>query len=116
MRGHNEGSVSRRKDGRWQAIVTGPDGRRTWAYARTRREAVAKRAEMLAALAVGLEPAPTLTIAAFLERYLDAVRLRVRPATPSRRSTSRSGSVPSSVEYAVLRVNGGGDGGIRTHA
>jgi len=81
MRGHNEGSVSRRKDGRWQAIVTGPDGRRTWAYARTRREAVAKRAEMLAALAVGLEPAPTLTIAAFLERYLDAVRLRVRPAT-----------------------------------
>jgi integrase len=74
--------VSRRKsDGRWQATVTLPDGRRRWAYARTRREAVAKRAEMLAQIAVGLEPAPTLTVGAFLDRYLDSAALRVRPST-----------------------------------
>jgi hypothetical protein len=28
----------------------------------------------------------------------------------------RSGRAAFGVEYAVLRVNGGGDGGIRTHA
>jgi len=41
-RGHNEGTISQRKDGRWQARVTLPDGTRRAFYAKTRIEAAAQ--------------------------------------------------------------------------
>lgn len=38
-RGNNEGSLTKRPDGRWEARVTLDDGRRKSFYARTRQEA-----------------------------------------------------------------------------
>jgi hypothetical protein len=42
---HGEGSISQRKDGRWQASLMLADVRRT-VYGKTRKEAVAKLPEL----------------------------------------------------------------------
>lgn len=44
-RRRGEGAVYRRKDGRWEARLRLPDGRRTSIYTSTRRRAVAKLAD-----------------------------------------------------------------------
>ncbi|MPZ14364.1 MAG: tyrosine-type recombinase/integrase [Chloroflexi bacterium] len=41
-RGHNEGTIVHRSDGRWAAAVTLPSGKRRWLYGKTRAEVAAK--------------------------------------------------------------------------
>ena len=81
------GSVTRLRDGRWQARLgaTGPDGQRVrqvW-YGRTRAEA---EAHLTSALADRLHGLPTLsargpTLAAYCESWLAGASLRLRPRT-----------------------------------
>src|SRR5438093_743980 len=52
-RGHNEGTIVKRADGRWAAAVTLPNGKRHWVYARGRAEVAKKLAEALRAVEVG---------------------------------------------------------------
>ncbi len=80
-RANGEGSISRRKDGRWVATVSvGRDAggrvRRRAVYARTQREAIAHLHRLQADLAAGRPVAPDRTnVAEFLGRWLeDAAR------------------------------------------
>lgn len=83
-RGNGEGSLFRRRDGRWVGEITlAADGRRRQFYGKTRAEAGKKLA-----LAVGdhhrgiLPTGRPQTVATFLNRWLeDSVRGRVRPTT-----------------------------------
>lgn len=86
-RGANEGTVFRRKDGRWVAIVSvgyegGRRDRKSF-YGRTRAEVVAKKTTALRSLQQG-EPMAndSVTVGAFLARWLDeSVRPTLRPRT-----------------------------------
>lgn len=80
-RGHGEGSIFQRKDGRWCVAVTvGRDAlgkpRRHYVYADTRREAQEKLNKILNEQQSGLFTEPSkATLAAFLEQWLeDSVR------------------------------------------
>src|SRR5207247_67311 len=53
-RGNGEGSITPLSDGRWQARVTLPDGKRKAFYGKTRKEAAAKLTVALADLERGL--------------------------------------------------------------
>lgn len=86
-RGQNEGSIYRRKDGRWLAVVNlgWRDGRR-WRksfYGETRREVQEKLTAALRSQQLGLPiPGERQTVGQFLEKWLtDSVKSKVRPRT-----------------------------------
>jgi integrase len=72
-RGHGEGAIFQRKDGRWVARVTLPDGTRKDYYAKTRREAAdkLKGAQRSAEDGVDLS-ADRVTVAHFLDTWLSS--------------------------------------------
>ena len=87
-RGHGEGSIRQRANGRWEARVTvgyGPNGRqiRRSYYADTRTAAQQRLTKALSELQQGLPLADERqTVGAFLERWLeDCHRTKVRPST-----------------------------------
>lgn len=82
-RGAGEGSIYRRKDGRWAgAITTSADGGRKVYYGKTRKEVADKISAALEAHAKGMLPkGRPSTVAVFLDRWLDHERERVRPKT-----------------------------------
>ena len=95
-RANGEGSVYRRKDGRWVGAhyVLRPDGgrERRPVYGRTRAEASAKLAELDAKTAAGVPLAvKSWTVQAYAEHWLaDVVAERLRPSTlASYRDTMR---------------------------
>jgi integrase len=81
-RGSNEGSISRRADGLWEARITLPDGRRKSLYAKTRQEAARKLAEAIRDRDKGL---PVVTDRQTVEQYflswLSVMRAKVRRST-----------------------------------
>lgn len=82
-RGNSEGSIYQRTDGLWVAVLSVPGGRRKYLYATTRREVADKLTAASAARDKGL-PAldETVTVGAFLQRWLDdVVTPRARPRT-----------------------------------
>ena len=82
-RGHGEGSVHQRKDGRWVAEIRLPGGARRTYYAKTRREVQLKLAAALRAREEGLLNAKaTQTLSAYLEQWLENfAKPSVRPGT-----------------------------------
>jgi integrase len=82
-RGNNEGSITKRSDGRWMGRVTLPDGRRKHFYAKTRAEVSRKVTRALRAMELGTQPSDDrLTLAQFLDEWLEESALpSVRPAT-----------------------------------
>ena len=85
-RGRGEGSITRRADGRWMARVDlgWQDGkrRRKTLYGRTKREVQDKLRETLHRTEKGLPPVPEQeTVGAFLRRWLETIRGRVRLRT-----------------------------------
>jgi integrase len=88
-RGNGEGSISRRKDGRWEAKYTahtaeGP--KRRALYGKTRKEAADKLAKALADRASGYTfDTENITVGEYLDRWLeDSDRGSVRPSTYER--------------------------------
>jgi integrase len=75
-RGHGEGSIHQRKDGRWVAVIDlgyvgGKRVRKTW-YRKTRKEAAAKLTEELANLQRGgVVATADATVEAFLRSWLE---------------------------------------------
>ncbi len=70
-RGHNEGTIYQREDGRWRAQITLSDGRRLSHQAVTRRDAQAWLTAKLKAQHDGDDIAPArLTVGEFLDRWL----------------------------------------------
>ena len=81
-RQRGEGSVYRRKDGRWEARLRLPDGRRTSVYAGTRRRAISRLNDTGWRVDRGLPlHAARRTLAEYLMYWLEVTRRRVRPTT-----------------------------------
>ena len=85
-RRRGEGAVYRRQDGRWEAQLRLPDGRRKSIYASTRRRAVTKLAD------AGWRVDHVLSLQAakrklsdYLHYWLEVTRRRVRPTTFDKR-------------------------------
>lgn len=108
LRGHHEGSLFlRRKDRRWTAQVTMPDGRRPTASCqhpdhgptekRPCPEGKALLAELLRLRDAGaVHASPRLTLAAYLDRWLGDVRGSLAPATwRKHESIVRTGLAPA---------------------
>jgi integrase len=85
-RANSEGSISRRKDGRWMAryTVETPDGtKRKTLYGKTRKEASDKLTEALAARNSGALTfdSEDLTVGEYLDRWLESTRDSVKPVS-----------------------------------
>ena len=80
-RGHGEGAIFQRQDGRWVARIALPNGKRKDYYTKSRRDAAAKLRSALKALDDGLTlETGRQTVAAYLERWLAA---SVKPYPPN---------------------------------
>jgi integrase len=82
-RGNGEGTISQRKDGRWQARVTLPDGTRKTIYARTRAEASRELTALRRSLDIGMPVRrdERLPLSAYLADWMARVRPTVKPLT-----------------------------------
>lgn len=81
-RGQNEGSISERKDGRWEARLTLPDGSRRSFYGPTKKAAWAKLVDARRNVDEGRAPVDSSTpLSVFLERWLESVAPSVKPQT-----------------------------------
>ena len=82
-RGHGEGSITRRKDGRYQAAITLDTHKRKYFYGKTRKEVQDKLNHALYEQKQGiLATGPQQTLGAHLERWLEQVcKLTKRPNT-----------------------------------
>src|SRR6266699_1404808 len=82
-RGHGEGSIYRRKDGRWTAAITLESHKRKTFYGETRKEVQDKLNAALHEQKKGtLATGPQQTLGAYLERWLEqVVKLTLRPNT-----------------------------------
>lgn len=96
-RANGEGSVHKRPDGRWQAVVTLPTGKRKYYYAKTQAEASAARTRALHDLAQGLPiVAEQLTVERWLTRWLDMATPNLAPRSAARyRSLARRILMPA---------------------
>jgi integrase len=88
-RGNGEGTITRRKDGRWEArytVVTAKGPKRKVLYGKTRADVSAKLTKAMADRDVGLVfDAAGSTVGDYLDRWLsDAVKGTVRESTYSR--------------------------------
>lgn len=81
VRGHNEGSIYPRKDGRLVASISLGGGRRATRYAKTKAEARLRLAELQKLKAAGAVEGSRLTLGQYLARWLDDVRPNLAPAT-----------------------------------
>jgi integrase len=82
-RGNGEGTIYKRKDGRWEAKISLPDGRRRSLCARTRQEVAKKLQQAQRTIAEGLPLAgERQTVGDFLASWLkDSAAHKVRPKT-----------------------------------
>ncbi len=77
-RGHNERAIKQRTDGRWEAQVSLPGGKRKSYYGRTRKEAQDRLRAALRDVDAGLDLGSSRqTVGQFLDRWLEDV---VKPA------------------------------------
>ena len=78
-RGHGEGAIYQRTDGRWVGRLVLPDGKRKSYYAKTRKEARDKLKQAMKDQDDGLDLSTgRLTVAQYLEKWLAA---SVKPST-----------------------------------
>jgi integrase len=82
-RGHGEGALFQRADGRWVARLNLPDGSRKTYYGTTQKEAAAKLKEAKKDLDDGVDlNAEKLTVAQYLDKWLaSSVKPSVKPKT-----------------------------------
>ena len=81
-RGHGEGTIVKRSDGRWMGQVTVPEGGRKTVYGKTRRDVAEKMAKMLGDIRQGLPLGDKSTVREFLTRWLeDSAKPSIRPRT-----------------------------------
>ena len=106
-RGNNEGSITRRADGRWHARVSLEEGKRKHFYGKTRQEVAAK---LTAALRDRDQGLPLVrderqTLAQYLEGWLTTMRANVRPRTWQRyEQYVRLHTVPQLGRVALLKL------------
>ena len=82
-RGHGEGSIYQRRDGRWTGFIPLEGGKRKFFYGKTRRDVQQQLRQALVDQHQGtLVTGPRQTVAEYLKRWLeDTVKHSVRPRT-----------------------------------
>ena len=81
-RGNSEGSIYKRKDGRWAAAVSQPGAKRRTLYGKTRQEVAKKLTGALRDKESGLPVvSERQTVEQFLNQWLDAAQPTVRHTT-----------------------------------
>jgi integrase len=81
-RGNGEGTIRQRGDGRWEAMLRLPNGKRKSFFAKTRREVAEKLTVAQRAKQQGLGiVSERETVAAYLARWIESVRPTLRPRT-----------------------------------
>lgn len=82
-RGHGEGTIVKRADGRWMGAMTLPNGNRKWFYGKSRKDVSLQLNAALQDREKGLlVTSPNQTVAQYLDRWLkDSVKSSVRPRT-----------------------------------
>lgn len=81
-RGRHEGSITKRADGRWEAKLSLPDGRRKSFYGKTRQEVAKRLTQAQHDLARGLPVvAEKQTVAQYLDNWLAGVKMEIEPRT-----------------------------------
>jgi integrase len=84
-RGNSEGTITRRKDGRWEARISLPDGRRKSFYGKTRQEVAKRLSEARHEVDRGFPlPDERLTVGQHLASWFEGTRLYVKPSTMRR--------------------------------
>lgn len=84
-RGNSEGSIYKRKDGRWAGALTLTSGRRRHLYGKTRVEVARRLTAALRERELGLPvPSERLTVAQFLVQWLGMAQPTIRPRTAKR--------------------------------
>lgn len=85
-RGNGEGSIRQRSDGRWEALLTLPDGKRKSLYATTRAAVNHKLVEAQRAIHQGLPPMlhARMRTVDYLDDWLARVGPTIRPSTHRR--------------------------------
>ncbi len=82
QRGKNQGSITKRPDGRWEARVTLSDGSRRSFYGRTEKDAHHKLVEALYARQNDDANVPSVCLSDFLDTWLERIaRPRIRSQT-----------------------------------
>ncbi|HEV2123193.1 MAG TPA: site-specific integrase, partial [Chloroflexota bacterium] len=106
-RGHNEGHIYHRDDGRWEAKLSLPNGKRKSFYAKTRKEAQDKLRAAQRDADAGLDlGSGKQTVSAFLDRWLSDV---VTPAkapktTATYRDVVQLHLVPTLGRYPLAKL------------
>jgi integrase len=81
-RGNSEGTITKRKDGRWEARISLPDGRRKSFYGKTRQEVAQRLSQARYEVDRGLSlPDERQTVGQYLTTWLEVVRTQVRGST-----------------------------------
>ena len=81
-RGNNEGSIYKRKDGRWEARISLDHGGRKGLYGKTRQEVARKLAVAIKARQDGLPPvSERQTVRQYMGHWLESTRPSLRPKT-----------------------------------
>ena len=82
-RGNGEGTILKRKDGRWAAAIVLDDGSRKWIYGKTRRAVARRLTKILRDVAEGRPVInERLTVGEYMNRWLyDVAKQRTRPMT-----------------------------------
>ena len=80
-RSPGEGSLYRRKDGRWAGSAIALDGSRRTVYGRTKVQALARLEALKVKVAIGEAQPARMTVGELIERFLEAWKVRVRPTT-----------------------------------
>ena len=79
-RGNSEGTITKRADGRWEARISLPDGKRKSFYGKTRQEVAQRLSQARYEVDRGFAlPDERLTVAQHLTSWLEGIRLHVRP-------------------------------------
>src|SRR6476620_12416694 len=100
-RSNHEGSITRRKDGRWVARVTIEDGKRKNLYAKTRQEAAKLLTAALRDRDLGLPlVGDRQTLSQYLASWLDAIEHSVKP----RSHQSYAGAIRRDVTPTLGRI------------
>jgi len=106
-RGHGEGTITQRQDGRWEVRISVEGGKRKAIYGKTRREVRQKMADALKSREQGLPIVPERqTAGEFLERWLaDVAKQTVRPRTYVRyRQLIRAHALPELGSRPLARL------------
>jgi integrase len=84
-RGNSEGTITRRKDGRWEARISLPDGKRKSFYGKTRQEVARKLSEARHEVDRGFPlPDERLTVGQHLANWFESTRLYVKSSSRRR--------------------------------